>query len=109
MLHELKADPGVFDHSWDGYKPFEIRLNDRNFQSGDDLLLRETKHTAAEMADGAPLIYTGRSLLVSVVMIPVVGPDHGVPDGWIAMTVVHKERFNEASRPFERDGGRLGS
>lgn len=40
MLHELKADPDLFARLADGSKTFEIRLNDRGFQAGDELVIR---------------------------------------------------------------------
>ena len=41
MLHHLKTLPTFYQATIDGRKPFEIRNNDRNFQSGDDLILNE--------------------------------------------------------------------
>ncbi len=40
-IHELKADICYFDAVWEDKKTFEIRFNDRNFQVGDLLLLKE--------------------------------------------------------------------
>lgn len=39
--HELKTDPDVFVHVWAGAKRFEIRKNDRDFKTGDYVVLRE--------------------------------------------------------------------
>lgn len=60
--HELKTDPKVFEAVWRGVKTFEIRKNDRGFQVGDELLLRETEWSGTAMFEGAPLVYTGRTI-----------------------------------------------
>lgn len=39
--HILKTTPDWFRAVWSGSKTFEIRLNDRNYQAGDEVLLRE--------------------------------------------------------------------
>lgn len=53
MLHELKTYPKYFQETIEGSnKPFEIRKNDRNFQVGDVLLLKEwdnIKYTGREV------------------------------------------------------------
>lgn len=41
ILHELKTQPQYYGSIVDGSKPFECRLNDRDFQEGDVLVLRE--------------------------------------------------------------------
>lgn len=41
MEHELKVWPSYFARIADGSKTFEIRKNDRGFQAGDVLVLRE--------------------------------------------------------------------
>lgn len=41
MKHSLKTLPRFYQAVIDKKKPFEIRKNDRNFQSGDDIILNE--------------------------------------------------------------------
>ncbi|MCJ8215434.1 DUF3850 domain-containing protein [Aeromonas veronii] len=41
MHHELKILTAYYPRVLDGSKPFEIRLNDRNFQEGDTVTLNE--------------------------------------------------------------------
>lgn len=41
MKHELKILPEYFQDIVSGIKTFEVRYNDRNYQVGDILILRE--------------------------------------------------------------------
>ena len=41
MIHELKILPKYFRSVLRGDKTFEVRKNDRNFQVGDKLILKE--------------------------------------------------------------------
>lgn len=94
VIHELKTDPEVFDAVWNKDKTYEIRFNDRNYQPGDILVLKETKYTGEQMKKGKPLIYTGRKVeaLVSHVL---KGPIYGLVDGWAIISIHVLDRFNE--------------
>jgi uncharacterized protein DUF3850 len=39
VIHELKVDPAMWDRLADRSKTFELRRDDRGFQSGDELVL----------------------------------------------------------------------
>lgn len=52
-IHELKTHPEYFQKSIDGIKDFEIRINDRNFQVGDEIVLKEFDYQ---------MKYTGREI-----------------------------------------------
>lgn len=41
MEHELKTVQPYFERAWEGEKPFEFRENDRDFQRGDTIVLKE--------------------------------------------------------------------
>lgn len=41
MTHDLKIDEQYFISILEGIKTFEIRYNDRNFQVGDRIILKE--------------------------------------------------------------------
>jgi len=44
MTHDIKILSEYFNAVADGSKPFEVRRNDRDYQVGDTLLLREGNH-----------------------------------------------------------------
>jgi hypothetical protein len=64
MLHELKTLPSYFARIEDGSKTFEVRRNDRGFQAGDVLQLREYNpggdHDNCEDEHCTTKRYTGR-------------------------------------------------
>lgn len=57
--HSVKILPEYFKAILDGYKTFEIRKNDRSYQVGDKLILKEWN-------DG---VYTGRILKKEIIYI----------------------------------------
>lgn len=69
QTHELKTDPQIFDAVLNGVKKWELRKLDRNYHRGDKLVLRETKYSGEEMANGKPLEYTGRELSANILYI----------------------------------------
>jgi hypothetical protein len=79
-VHDLKILKEYFDAKLAGIKPFEIRNNDRDFQVGDYLRLREIVPTPGT----SPVIheYTGRVLITEVVYI-LRGV--GLQDGYVAL------------------------
>lgn len=55
MDHELKIWPQFYSRVNDGSKTFEVRHNDRNFQFGDTVTLREFDPTPMnEVVPGSP-------------------------------------------------------
>lgn len=57
-VHELKTDPKYYERVLLGQKRFELRLNDRGYQLGDVLILREFDRHRDK--------YSGRVLTVKV-------------------------------------------
>ena len=109
--HTLKTDPAVFDRSAMGRKPWEIRLNDRDFQVGDTVTLQETKHSGAEMRNGAPLDFTGTELNGQITYV-LRGPKYGLADGWCIFSVDYGDAKREALPPIpysqhEKECGKL--
>ena len=83
--HDLKTDPKVFQDVINGNKTFEIRFNDRDFQVGDELILKETKYSGEQMKNGNSLEFTGRQLIKNV---SYVLSGYGLQDGWVILGIV---------------------
>jgi hypothetical protein len=87
MIHELKTWPGPFQAVLDGTKRHEIRVNDRNYQIGDVLWLREwaepndPRHDLREFPG-----YLGRELHVRVTYI-TAGGQWGLPRNLCVMSI----------------------
>lgn len=101
-LIQLKTDHKPFWDTWQGFKTHELRFNDRFYGVGDHLLLRETAHTAHEMALGTthnpelyvpgyvehPLEYTGREILVKVTHVLKEDDGiYGLKTGWCVLSI----------------------
>jgi len=90
MRHELKTDSEVFQAVVEGKKTYEIRFDDRGFEIGDTLVLRETVCEAvSEM--GKSLVYTGREHSARITHI-LRGPVYGLMDGWVILSISPREK-----------------
>lgn len=69
-VHELKTWPQFFQAILDESKPFEARKDDRGFEVGDDLRLREWSPDSKE--------YTGRTIVTGITYI-LRGTEHVAP------------------------------
>lgn len=81
-MHIFKCDPAPFEQMWCGIKTAELRLNDRDYQQGDSVLVRE--HFRKDDK------YTGRTIQANItyvtdypnslkpghVMLCLCGPKH---------------------------------
>ncbi|KKM70774.1 hypothetical protein LCGC14_1437410 [marine sediment metagenome] len=76
MEHELKSWPEYFNKILDGTKPFEYRINDRGFNDGDILILKEWIPLDNE--------YTGRRIRLLIKNIWEVIP--GLPTNYCIIT-----------------------
>ncbi len=77
VQHTLKTWIEPFTAVWEGRKRYEVRQNDRNFQSGDVLVLREWDRFAEK--------YTGRVVRARVGY--TTEGAWGVPEGIIVMSI----------------------
>lgn len=76
--HELKTWPNYFQEVFMGYKNFEIRFDDRGFQKGDYLILKEWDNIIPG--------YTGRELTREIKYI-LKGGQFGLLEGYVAMSI----------------------
>lgn len=77
--HEIKTWPDYYFRIFAGSKKFEVRKNDRDYQIGDILYLREY--------DPAVNDYTGREMYCSVTYI-IHGGSFGIEEGYCVMSIV---------------------
>lgn len=75
--HELKCDEDYFDAVVRGTKTFELRYNDRGYQAGDTVWLRETRHKGGW--------WTNRSARFTIGYI-LATP--GLREGWVAFSLL---------------------
>lgn len=78
MTHELKTWVEFFDDVLFLRKIFEVRKNDRNFQVGDKLLLREWDNINSE--------YTGHKCLREVSYF-LTGTEWGISEGYCVLGI----------------------
>lgn len=76
-IHKLKIRPEYFKAVLSGEKKFEIRKNDRDFNVGDYLVLREYTENA----------YTGKQAIFKVTYI-LADPEFLMP-GYVALSIQH--------------------
>lgn len=83
MRHELKTWPLHYQALVNGTKTFEARKDDRGFEVGDTLWLREY--------DNAIDMYTGRAMYRCVTHL-LRGPSHGIESGYVVMSLATEPR-----------------
>lgn len=79
--HGLKTHPEPFQQILDGFKRHEFRRNDRDFKTGEIVLLHEYIPPEEAGRDGIVGRYTGRSRGVRILAISY-GPEWGIPEGF---------------------------
>jgi hypothetical protein len=78
VRHDLRTWPAPFGAMLSGLKRYEVRVNDRDYRAGDELLLREWDPDTGK--------YTGRYILASVTyMTP--GGSFGLPENLCVMSI----------------------
>lgn len=78
QYHELKTWPEYYDAILHDFKKFEIRENDRDYKTGDVLLLKKYNPDTKE--------YTGEELAVKVTFL-LEGGSFGLEEGYVIMSI----------------------
>lgn len=78
--HEVKCWPPYFDAVVRGSKPFEVRKNDRGYQKGDALVLREWNPDFNYGSGG----YTGQAHRCIITYV-LAGPGFGIEAGYVVL------------------------
>lgn len=76
-IHELKTVHPFFEEVASGAKTFEIRVNDRDFQAGDTLLLRQWDDETQQF---------GQKILVRTVTY-ILQDERFLPPGYCCMSI----------------------
>lgn len=84
-VHELKCWPELFEPLSEGIKTFEVRKDDRGYEVGDALILKEWDPEKKE--------YTGDGVLARVNYI-LPGGQFGVEEGFVIMAVTVLTSFS---------------
>ena len=74
MVHDLKIKPKFYEDVLYGKKQFELRRDDRDFNVGDSVCLREWDEEAED--------YTGRSITKRIIYILRNVPEYGLQEGF---------------------------
>ena len=94
-MHALKTWPDFFQAIADGRKNFEVRYDDRGFQAGDMVVLREwdPNHHASGLSI-ADTQYTGRSITATIgyVLHQPVGGVGATLNGYVVFSLLDINR-----------------
>ncbi len=86
-MHSIKTWPRYYDEVEKGNKPFELRKNDRDYKTGDALLLREYVPPILR-DDGVAIVkrgyYTGRRMLKKITYV-LHGGKFGLKKGYVIL------------------------
>jgi hypothetical protein len=88
MKHYLKIESTYFESVLCGEKPFEIRRNDRDFQGGDTIILREVVPVGGEKE------YSGRVIEAKITYVSV----YAQKDGWCVLGILVRKYHHDGFR-----------
>ncbi len=80
ICHEIKCTDNHYGAVEDGSKPFEMRINDRDYNVGHQLWIREVA-----IESNNRIVYTGRSCVKAITYLLDTQGFHAVPFGWVIL------------------------
>ncbi|MGL4598533.1 MAG: DUF3850 domain-containing protein [Bacteroidia bacterium] len=83
--HYLKTVQPYFNEVWSGKKKFEFRFNDRDFKTGDTIVLQEYQPKFVESR------YTGREVHAKILYI--LREFEGMKSDYVVLSFNHFKRF----------------
>lgn len=74
--HKIKITPLYFNAVYRGDKTFEVRLHDRKYQPGDNVILREWngQYTGREIYKHIPYVYRGPGVKAGYCILSILSP-----------------------------------
>lgn len=95
VTHWLKTWPDVFDAVWDGRKTFEVRLNDRNYQVGDQVrLVKYDPESGRYLHDQQATHQTTADSITLVIPYILNAENFGLKPGYVAFSINELRRNN---------------
>ncbi|MGN2371913.1 ASCH/PUA domain-containing protein [Clostridium cagae] len=104
-IHELKILPKYFNAVLDGTKTFELRKNDRGFEVGDTLVLKEyLQEISDRYKTTLHAQYTGQEVKKEISYI-LDGGKYGLQEGYVILALgEYKEMGNITDEEIEAFG-----
>jgi len=99
-VHTLKCLPSYFQAIWDGRKTFEVRRDDRGFEAGHTLCLREYMPYMDNGGVSRLPTYTGRVIMVKVTYVLWHDDHQGIGMGHcvMALDMANRKRSKEKKK-----------
>lgn len=94
-VHHLKTAQPYYDHLAAGFKNFEVRRNDRDFQPSDLLVLHEWTGER----------FTGEQSVRKVTYVLRDGQAFGVQEGFVVLALEYPSRYEVRGKGTDLPGG----
>lgn len=85
IIHELKSIEPYFSDVWYGSKTFEVRINDRDFQAGQKLLLKSYDEVLS--------YYLPKEILCTISYI--MRDSRYIKEGYVILGINNLKRYNQ--------------